>query len=221
MFCGMMLPLWIPRLTFYLWRRFCRIVRLSSERFESKDLKVVFVLGGPGSGKGTQCRKIVETFGFVYLHANDLLRAEMNSDSERGAIILDMIKEGSVVPAVVIVKLLEKAMQESDSDKFLIDGFPRNVHHCWCFESVLGIKPQFILFFDCPEEKIDSRFLGCNQGFDHQIENIRKRFQDFAQTSLPIVDYYEELGKVHKIDTTRSVGEVFSSIEPLFQRFNS
>ena len=37
---------------------------------------VIFVLGGPGAGKGTQCAKIVENFGYVHLSAGDLLRAE-------------------------------------------------------------------------------------------------------------------------------------------------
>uniref|UniRef100_A0A6N2MZM8 adenylate kinase n=1 Tax=Salix viminalis TaxID=40686 RepID=A0A6N2MZM8_SALVM len=45
---------------------------------------VVFVLGGPGSGKGTQCPKIVEHFGFTHLCAGDLLQAEIESESENG-----------------------------------------------------------------------------------------------------------------------------------------
>ena len=46
-------------------------------------LCVVFA-GGPGSGKGTQCAKIVENFGFEHLSAGDLLRAEQNSGTETG-----------------------------------------------------------------------------------------------------------------------------------------
>ena len=45
--------------------------------FEKRE--IVFVLGGPGSGKGTQCAKLVEEFGFVHLSAGDLLRAFKNS----------------------------------------------------------------------------------------------------------------------------------------------
>jgi UMP-CMP kinase len=103
----------------------------------SKELKVVFVLGGPGSGKGTQCSKIVETFGFVHLSAGDLLRAEIKSGNENGNMIQNMIKEGKIVPAEVTVKLLQKAMEESENDKFLIDGFPRNEENRAIFESVV------------------------------------------------------------------------------------
>ncbi|KAG0559980.1 hypothetical protein M758_10G139600 [Ceratodon purpureus] len=185
-----------------------------------EEFKVVFVLGGPGSGKGTQCAKIVDTFGFVHLSAGDLLRAEINSGNENGTMIQNMIKEGKIVPAEVTVKLLEKAMKESGNDKFLIDGFPRNLDNRQCFDRVTGIEPQFILFFDCPEEEMERRLLGRNQGrVDDNIETIRKRFKVFIESSLPVVSHYEECGKVHKIDATRSPDEVFSSIEPLFQQF--
>lgn len=190
------------------------------EHTPSKDLKVVFVLGGPGSGKGTQCAKIVDTFGFVHLSAGDLLRAEIASGNENGTMIANMIKEGKIVPAEVTVKLLEKAMEESDTDKFLIDGFPRNLDNRLCFETVTGIEPQFVLFFDCPEGEMERRILGRNQGrVDDNIETIRKRFKVFIDSSLPVVEYYEKCGKVHKIDATRTVDEVFASIKPLFEQF--
>jgi len=186
----------------------------------TKVLKVVFVLGGPGSGKGTQCTKIVDNFGFVHLSAGDLLRDEIKSGNENGTMIQNMIKEGKIVPAEVTVKLLQKAMEKSDNDKFLIDGFPRNDDNRKCFEDVTGIEPQFILFFDCPEEEMERRLLGRNQGrVDDNIETIRKRFKVFVESSLPVVDYYEKQDKVHKIDATRPIDEVFDSIQPLFQKY--
>ena len=91
--------------------------------------RVVFVLGGPGAGKGTQCAKIVDHFGYVYLSAGDLLRAERNSGSEQGTLISDFIKEGKIVPVEITIKLLLKAIEESDGTRFLIDGFPRNTNN--------------------------------------------------------------------------------------------
>ncbi|CAG8699362.1 29566_t:CDS:2, partial [Racocetra persica] len=87
---------------------------------------VIFVLGGPGSGKGTQCSKIVKDFGFVHLSAGDLLREEQqNPNSKDGDLIKTYIKEGKIVPMEITVKLLSKKIQESKSNIFLIDGFPR------------------------------------------------------------------------------------------------
>jgi UMP-CMP kinase len=69
-------------------------------RSPSKTLaQVVFVLGGPGSGKGTQCAKIVTDFGYVHLSAGELLRAEREKkDSKNGQLIDTCIKEGAIVP---------------------------------------------------------------------------------------------------------------------------
>eukprot|EP00271_Cylindrocystis_brebissonii_P014166 TRINITY_DN35427_c0_g1_i1.p1 TRINITY_DN35427_c0_g1~~TRINITY_DN35427_c0_g1_i1.p1 ORF type:complete len:349 (-),score=62.98 TRINITY_DN35427_c0_g1_i1:836-1765(-) len=182
--------------------------------------RIVFVLGGPGSGKGTQCAKIVDDFGFVHLSAGDLLRAEINSGSENGNMIKAMIKEGKIVPAEVTVGLLQKAMKESDNYKFLIDGFPRNEENRMIFERDTGLEPEFILFFDCPEEVMEKRLLGRNQGrIDDNIETIRKRFKTFIESSMPVIEHYEKLDKVKKINATRAPDEVFKSLTPLFLRF--
>ena len=59
------------------------------------------MLGGPGSGKGTQCAKIVEKYGHCHLSAGDLLRAEVDSGSELGQQCQDIMKEGKLVPQEV------------------------------------------------------------------------------------------------------------------------
>jgi len=182
-----------------------------------KKPAVIFVLGGPGSGKGTQCANVVEHFGYTHLSAGDLLRAEIKSGSENGTMIQNMIKEGKIVPSEVTIKLLQKAMQESGNDKFLIDGFPRNEENRAAFEAVTKIEPAFVLFFNCPEEEMERRILSRNQGReDDNIETIRKRFNVFLESSLPVVEYYDSKGKVRKIDAAKSVEEVFEAVKAIF-----
>src|SRR5437763_8643303 len=73
---------------------------------------VIFVLGGPGAGKGTQCAKLVADYGFKHLSAGDLLREEQDRPgSEFGEMIKTYIKEGTIVPMEVTVQLLENAMK--------------------------------------------------------------------------------------------------------------
>ncbi|GFP90461.1 ump-cmp kinase 3, partial [Phtheirospermum japonicum] len=188
-----------------------------------KKVTVVFVLGGPGSGKGTQCANIVKHFGFTHLSAGDLLRAEIKSGSENGTMIQNMIKEGKIVPSEVTIKLLQRAILENGNDKFLIDGFPRNEENRAAFESVvcllllLCIEPEFVLFFECPEEEMERRLLGRNEGReDDNIETIRKRFKVYMESSLPVIDYYNAKGKVRKISAARPVEEVFEAVKAVF-----
>lgn len=66
------------------------------------SFKIVFVLlsGGPGSGKGTQCNRIVEKFGYTHLSTGDLLRAEIESGGEMGQKLAQIMEEGNLVPQV-------------------------------------------------------------------------------------------------------------------------
>jgi len=94
--------------------------------------KVVFVLGGPGSGKGTQCELIQKTYPFVHLSAGHLLREErIRPHSPFGETIEQFIVGGQIVPSHITVSLLQDAMQMNYSkhqfSHFLIDGFPRNM----------------------------------------------------------------------------------------------
>ncbi|KAL8495760.1 hypothetical protein ACS0TY_019758 [Phlomoides rotata] len=166
----------------------------------NKKVTVIFVLGGPGSGKGTQCANIVEHFGYTHLSAGDLLRAEIKSGSENGTMIQNMIKDGKIVPSEVTIKLLQRAIEENPNDKFLIDGFPRNEENRAAFESVTGIQPEFVLFFNCSEEEMERRLLSRNQGReDDNIDTIRKRFKVYMESSLPVIEYYNAKGKVRKV----------------------
>lgn len=98
--------------------------------FSANEVTVLFVLGGPGAGKGTQCANLVRDYGFCHLSAGDLLRAEQDREgSEYGAMIKEYIRDGKIVPMEVTIKLLENAMtddiKKGGSSLFLIDGKSR------------------------------------------------------------------------------------------------
>lgn len=188
----------------------------SIEKFPSRDI-IVYVLGGPGSGKGTQCSKIVEHFGFTHLSAGELLESEVKSGSETGKMIQDFKKEGKLVPSEIVIRLLQQEMQRSGNRKFLIDGFPRNEENRVAAEKMLGIQPTIVLVFDCPEEEMIRRVLHRNQGrVDDNMDTIRKRLKVYKESTLPVIDYFGKEGKVRKINADRSSEEVFSSVESVF-----
>ena len=194
----------------------------STPAFSPSDVTVLFVLGGPGAGKGTQCSRLVEHHGFTHLSAGDLLRAEQQRPgSQFGDLIRDYIKNGLIVPMEVTVQLLENAMTDAmeksgqKKGKFLIDGFPRKMDQAHKFEEAV-CPAKLVLFYDCPENVMESRLLerGKTSGrSDDNAESIRKRFRTFIETSMPVVDYYEKEGKVIKVDATASPDQVFSTTQ--------
>ncbi|XAR66152.1 Nucleoside-diphosphate kinase [Bertholletia excelsa] len=178
---------------------------------------IAFVLGGPGSGKGTQCVKIVQAFGFTHLSAGDLLRKEISSKSENGDMIFETIKEGRIVPSEVTVKLIQREIESSKSDKFLIDGFPRSEENRRAYERIIGEEPNIVLFFDCPEKEMVKRILNRNQGrVDDNIDTVKKRLEVFNALSLPVVSYYSKRGKLYKILAVGTEDEIFGRVRPIF-----
>ncbi|CAI4216529.1 unnamed protein product [Parascedosporium putredinis] len=182
----------------------------ASPRFDDSDVTVIFVLGGPGAGKGTQCARLVEKYGFIHLSAGDLLRAEQTRPgSEFGALIDDCIRNGAIVPMEVTVKLLENAMSEAMKSKgttkgrFLIDGFPAR----WT-------KPRSLRRLLLERGKTSGRA-------DDNTESIKKRFKTFIETSMPVVDRYEKEGRVIKVDASPTPDVVFQvTSDQLTSRLN-
>lgn len=187
--------------------------------FNSKQVSVIFVLGGPGAGKGTQCAKLVNDYQFVHLSAGDLLRAEQNREgSEFGELIKHYIKEGLIVPQEVTLSLLDKAIKENYAQgrtRFLIDGFPRKMDQALSFEKQI-VPSKFTLFFECPEKVMLDRLLerGKTSGrADDNIESIKKRFRTFEETSMPVVDYFATQGKVVKVRCDHPIDVVYKQVQ--------
>ncbi|KAL2184155.1 UMP-CMP kinase [Thermothelomyces heterothallicus CBS 203.75] len=186
--------------------------------FSPADVTVLFVLGGPGAGKGTQCSRLVRDYQFKHLSAGDLLRAEQDRPgSQYGQLIRDCIKNGEIVPMEVTVALLENAMRETiattGNKKFLIDGFPRKMDQAVKFEEVV-CPARLVLFYDCPEAEMERRLLerGKTSGrADDNAESIRKRFRTFVETSMPVVDAYDREGRVVKVDATATPDQVYAA----------
>ncbi|XP_049877064.1 UMP-CMP kinase [Pectinophora gossypiella] len=185
--------------------------------------EVVFVLGAPGAGKGTQCTYISKEYGFVHLSAGDLLREErQRPGSEYGEMIEEKIRNGQIVPVEVTCSLLHKAMQKSGKSRFLIDGFPRNKDNLEGWERTMSDKTKllFVLFFECSQSMCTERCLGRGAAgsgrSDDNLDSLKKRFNTYLNDTMPIIQHYEAQGLVRKIDAEKCPDEVFEKVKEAF-----
>lgn len=136
--------------------------------------------------------------------------------------VAQLTKEGKIVPSYVTVKLLDNAMKASPVKKFLIDGFPRNAENNdqWVKDMQEHCDMKFVLFFECPEDVMQERLLsrGVSSGRnDDNIESIKKRFNTFKEQTLEVIKYYEDQGKVQRVNSDRDITLIYEDVKALFE----
>ena len=97
--------------------------------------------GGPGVGKGTQCCRLARELDVIHVSVGDLLRAERRESSVLGDLIESHMREGTIVPSDITIRLLKAHVVmkvEEGSKHFLVDGFPRTMEQTQLFENNVG-----------------------------------------------------------------------------------
>ncbi|XP_052093470.1 adenylate kinase isoenzyme 5-like isoform X2 [Mytilus californianus] len=186
-----------------------------------KNAKVVFVVGGPGSGKGTQCERIVQKYGYTHLSTGNLLRAEVASGSEQGKKLTEIMEKGELVPLETVLMLLKDNMiaRAATSRGFLIDGYPRQMEQGVRFEDEVK-ESDFLLYLSVSDETMTSRLLGRAQTsgrVDDNEETIKKRLKTFRDNNNAVIEYYSKENKVERISAENSVDEVFAEVVRAFE----
>ena len=138
----------------------------------------LIILGPPGAGKGTQCERLVETFGLVQLSTGDMLRAEVASGSELGKKAKILIDAGNLVPDDLIIAMISSQIDRPSTENgFILDGFPRTTAQANALHEMLSeksLKIDHVIQLTVDEEIIISRLSGrfscakCHAGY-HDI----------------------------------------------------
>ncbi|XP_001353357.4 adenylate kinase isoenzyme 1 isoform X1 [Drosophila pseudoobscura] len=180
------------------------------------EIPIIWILGGPGCGKGTQCAKIVEKYGFTHLSSGDLLRNEVASGSDKGRQLQAVMSSGGLVSNEEVLSLLNDAVNRAKggSKGFLIDGYPREKTQGVAFEERIG-PADLALYFDCSEDTMLKRILAraaaaAVKRSDDNEETIRARLQTFKQNTSAILELYAD--KTLTINAERDVDDIFQEV---------
>ncbi|XP_051855347.1 adenylate kinase isoenzyme 5 isoform X2 [Antechinus flavipes] len=179
--------------------------------------KVILVIGGPGSGKGTQSLKIAERFGFEYISVGELLRKKIHntSSNRKWSLIAKIITTGELAPQeTTITEIKQKLMQMPDEEGIVIDGFPRDVAQAISFEDQI-CTPDLVVFLACTSQRLKERLLkrAEQQGRpDDNMKATQRRLTNFKQNASPLIKYFQEKGLIMTFDADREEDEVFSDI---------
>ncbi|CAF0797400.1 unnamed protein product [Adineta ricciae] len=185
----------------------------------TKKPNVIFVIGAPGAGKGTQCERICKDYTYVHLSVGDLLREEVNnSHSDLGREIQETMKNGSLVSSEIACRLIENAIKKSGKENYLIDGFPRDMENITEWQKTMNEKVvlQCVLDFDCDEKTSIDRCMerGRNsERADDNEETLKKRIATFKKLTEPAIEYYEKKNLIKHVDATKDVEQVYHDVQ--------
>jgi adenylate kinase len=175
----------------------------------------LLLLGGPGSGKGTQGERLADRLGIEHVSSGDALRGEVARGSEVGRRVAGYLDRGELVPDDVVVEVVKPVVsQAARANGYLLDGFPRNLAQAKALETALareGIAPDAAIYLDVPEDELRRRLLArarIEHRSDDTPEVIDHRLEVFREATQPIVDHYRGRGQLIAVAGDRPPDDV-------------
>lgn len=177
----------------------------------------IIVLGPPGSGKGTQAKRLEDRYGAMQLSTGDMLRAAVKAGSELGRKAEKIMSTGDLVPDALIVSMIAERIDEPDCRKgIILDGFPRTVKQAQALDEMLA---EIDLTLDCVIElKVDEAALFARiEGraaesdtirADDNPETLRKRLGVYREQTAPILPYYRDSNRLRTVDGMKDIDDV-------------
>jgi len=197
------------------------------------------LLGGPGAGKGTQAEKLVEDRELNHLATGDILREEVDKETELGLEAKKYMDRGDLVPDELVVDMVQIKINRDKG--YLFDGFPRTIDQAEALKEVVDLDLVLYIKIDSKEavRRLAARRVcsDCgriyNKNFkkpqqegvcdecggelyqrdDDRPEVIRDRFETFLDETAPLIDYYSDMGLLVEIDGEQEPDAVYEEVK--------
>jgi adenylate kinase len=202
--------------------------------------KHLILLGAPGSGKGTQSSRLKE-IGLTHVSTGDLLRTEIAKESDLGVKVKSVMAAGQLVTDDLVVELLKANLNLNDN-KYIFDGYPRNSEQAKTLDGILDGHDYLAVYFDLDLDILIERITNrrttkdgkhiynlrsnppkvdgiCDvtgeeliQRNDDNEDIVRDRMNVFKTTIDPILEFFQQKGRIVTVDAMQSPDQVYKQI---------
>lgn len=175
------------------------------------------LLGPPGSGKGTQAKRLQMSHHILQLSTGDMLRAEVASGTERGIRTKETIEGGHLVADALIIEMISERIRGEDAHRgFILDGFPRTIPQAGALDEMLtreGMCLDRVIVIELDDDAIVERIVGrftcdsCGAGYHEKFKKpehegvcdvcggtrFSRRTDDLPETARARIEHYHAL----------------------------
>ena len=179
------------------------------------------IFGAPGSGKGTQSEKLIETYGLFHISTDEVLRDQIAKGTELGKTADKFISNGQLIPDELMVNILSDLLDSNPAtrDGVIFDGFPRTIPQAVALNEMLakrGAQVNAVVGLEVADDELIDRLIkrGAESGrSDDNLETIKKRLAVYHSQTQPLRDFYVNEGKYLSIKGSGSIDDIFADIK--------
>ena len=180
----------------------------------------IILFGPPGAGKGTQAKHLIKKFNGFQVSTGDMLRNEIQNNSEIGKKIINEMNDGKFVNDEIVNRLINNILFDPNKkNKLIFDGYPRSLSQAKNLDKLLDQSEQkinFIFFLNVNKETILKRVEKrkvLEERSDDDSKTILKRYDTYMKTTRPVLDYYSKNSNFYEIDGTLEINEITLKID--------
>ena len=179
----------------------------------------IILFGPPGAGKGTQAKYLVQKIGGFQVSTGDMLREEIQKNSEIGKKIINDMNDGKFVSDEIVNNLIENVIHDQEKKgKLIFDGYPRSISQAKNLDLLLKNSNQKIdfIFLNVNKEtiikRIEKRKSEENRS-DDDLDTIVKRFDTYMETTKPVLNFYSKNPNFNELDGSLEIDQITNKID--------
>jgi len=183
----------------------------------------IILLGPPGSGKGTQAKRLEARFGLLQISTGEILREAVIADNELGKKIKSTMDAGELISDKLVLEVITNRLEKPDCKRGVVfDGFPRTVAQAEALQDIKRAKGEtvdVVIMLDVDDEALITRIeeratnAGVNEArSDDTVEILKHRLQAYRIWTEPIIPFYEDRGILERVDGMKDINEVSSAV---------
>ncbi len=180
----------------------------------------LILFGPPGAGKGTQARYLVNKLNGFQISTGEMLRSEIQKNSEIGKMIINDMNDGKFVDDEIVNKLIKNVVFDPQKkEKLIFDGYPRSLSQAKNLDKLLNESNQkidFIFFLNVNKETIIKRIEKrkvLEKRLDDESDTILKRYDTYMETTRPVLNFYSKNPNFYELDGALEISEITAKID--------